>query len=94
MSCSFVWLKDDFRISNNQALKALIEDDNKEKLAIYIYEEETYLSCESQKWWLAKSLEIFQKKLENLNISLDVIHENTSKTFKKLIPPQYDLNER
>ena len=85
MSCSFVWLKDDFRISNNQALKALIEDDNVEKLAIYIYEEETYLSCESQKWWLAKSLEIFQKKLENLNISLDVIHENTSKTFKKLI---------
>ncbi len=85
MSCSFVWLKDDFRMSNNQALKALIEDDNKEKIAIYIYEEETYLSCESQKWWLAKSLEIFQKKLENLNISLDVIHENTSKTFKKLI---------
>ena len=85
MSCSFVWLKDDFRISNNQALKALIEDDNKEKLAIYIYEEETYLSCESQKWWLAKSLEIFQKKLENLKISLDVIHENTTKTFKKLI---------
>ena len=85
MSCSFVWLKDDFRMSNNQALKALIEDDNKEKLAIYIYEEETYLSCESQKWWLAKSLEIFQKKLVNLNISLDVIHENTSKTFKKLI---------
>jgi deoxyribodipyrimidine photo-lyase len=85
MACSFVWLKDDFRMSNNQALKALIEDDNKEKLAIYIYEEETYLSCESQKWWLAKSLEIFQKKLENLNILLDVIHENTSKTFKKLI---------
>jgi deoxyribodipyrimidine photo-lyase len=85
MSCSFVWLKDDFRISNNQALKALIEDDNREKLAIYIYEEGTYLSCESQKWWLAKSLEIFQKKLENLKISLDVIHENTTKTFKKLI---------
>ena len=85
MSCSFVWLKDDFRISNNQALKALIEDDNKEKLAIYIYEEGAYHSCESQKWWLAKSLEIFQKKLENLKISLDVIHENTTKTFKKLI---------
>ena len=85
MSCSFVWLKDDFRISNNQALKALIDDDNKEKHAIYIYEEETYLSCESQKWWLAKSLEIFQKKLENLKISLDVINENTTKTFKKLI---------
>lgn len=85
MSYSIVWLKDDFRVSNNQALKALIEDDNKEKLAIYIYEEKTYLSCESQKWWLAKSLEIFQKKLENLKISLDVIHENTTKTIKNLI---------
>ncbi len=85
MSCSFVWLKDDFRISNNQAITALIEDDNKEKIALYIYEEEAYRLCESQKWWLAKSLEIFQKKLENFNISLDVIHENTTKTFKKLI---------
>ena len=85
MSCSFVWLKDDFRISNNQAITALIEDDNKEKIALYIYEEEAYRLCESQKWWLAKSLEIFQKKLENLKISLDVIHENTTKTFKKLI---------
>jgi deoxyribodipyrimidine photo-lyase len=85
MSYSIVWLKDDFRISNNQALRALIEDDNKEKLAIYIYEEKTYFLCEAQQWWLAKSLEIFQKKLENLKISLDVIHENTTKTIKKLI---------
>jgi len=85
MSCSFVWLKDDFRISNNQAITALIEDDNKEKIALYIYEEEAYRLCESQKWWLAKSLEIFQKKLEILKISLDVIHENTTKSFKKLI---------
>ncbi len=37
MSCSVVWLKDDFRISNNQALNALIEDDNKGKTCdIYI----------------------------------------------------------
>ena len=85
MSCSFVWLKDDFRISNNRAITALIEDDNKEKIALYIYEEEAYRLCESQKWWLAKSLEIFQKKLEILKISLDVIHENTTKSFKKLI---------
>ena len=85
MSCSFVWLKDDFRISNNQAITALIEDDNKEKIALYIYEEEAYRLCESQKWWLAKSLEIFQKKLEILKISLDVVHENTTKSFKKLI---------
>ena len=85
MSCSFIWLRDDFRTSNNQAIKALISDDNKEKRAIYIYEKETYLFCESQKWWLARSLEIFQNKLKNLNISLDVIHGNTQKNIKKLI---------
>ena len=85
MSCSYVWLKDDFRISNNQAITALIEDDNKEKRAIYIYEKETHFLCGAQRWWLARSLEIFKKKLENLNISLDVIHENTKKSVKKLI---------
>ena len=85
MSCSFLWLKDDFRTSNNQAIKALIEDENKKKCAIYIYEEDAYLLCESQKWWLAKSLEIFKKKLENLKISLDVVHDNTRKSIKKLI---------
>jgi deoxyribodipyrimidine photo-lyase len=85
MSCSFVWLKDDFRTSNNQAITALIEDENKEKRAIYIYEKEKHFLCEAQRWWLARSLEIFKKKLENLNISLDVIHDNTEKTIKKLV---------
>ena len=68
MSCSVVWLKDDFRTSYNQAIKALIEDENKEKKIIYIYEKKTYILCEAQQWWLAKSLEIFKKKLENLKI--------------------------
>ena len=85
MSCSLLWLKDDFRVSNNQAITALIEDENKVKKAIYVFEKETYLLCEAQRWWLAKSLEIYKKKLENLNISLDVIHENTKKTLKKII---------
>mgnify|MGYP000908801928 CR=1 FL=1 len=43
MSCSVVWLKDDFRTSYNQAINALIEDENKEKKIIYIYEKRTYL---------------------------------------------------
>ena len=34
MSCSLLWLKDDFRVSNNQAITALIEDENKVKKAI------------------------------------------------------------
>ncbi|NCU48513.1 MAG: deoxyribodipyrimidine photo-lyase, partial [Candidatus Fonsibacter lacus] len=78
MSCSYIWLKDDLRLSNNLAIQALIDDENKEKKAIYIYEKDTYYLCEAQKWWLAKSLEIFKKKLENLKISLDVIHENNA----------------
>ena len=85
MSCSYLWLKDDFRISNNQAFQALIDDENKRKCAIYIYNRDSYLPREAQQWWLAKSLEIFKKKLENLNISLDVIHGIETKIFKKLI---------
>ena len=85
MSCSYLWLKDDFRISNNQALQALIDDENKRKCAIYIYNRDSYLPREAQQWWLAKSLEIFKKKLENLNISLDVILGIETKIFKKLI---------
>ena len=85
MSCSYLWLKDDFRISNNQALQALFDDENKRKCAIYIYNRDSYLPREAQQWWLAKSLEIFKKKLENLNISLDVIHGIETKIFKKLI---------
>ena len=85
MSCSYLWLKDDFRISNNQALQALIDDENRRKCAIYIYNRDSYLPRKAQQWWLAKSLEIFKKKLENLNISLDVIHGIETKIFKKLI---------
>lgn len=89
MPCSLVWLKDDLRVSNNQALSALIEDQNNKKNAIYIYENDFYNYSEAQRWWLAKSLEIFKEKLKNLKISLDVIHEKTPKIFKKLIEDKF-----
>jgi len=89
MPCSLVWLKDDLRVSNNQALSALIEDQNTKKNAIYIYENDFYNYSEAQRWWLAKSLEIFKEKLKNLKISLDVIHEKTPKIFKKLIEDKF-----
>ena len=82
MTYSLVWLKDDFRISNNQAISALIDDKNTKKKVVYIYDKEEYLLCEAQRWWLARSLEIFEKRLENLNISLDVIQGNKEKTIK------------
>ena len=83
MPCSLVWLKDDLRVSNNPALSALIEYQNNNKIAIYIYEKDYYNYSEAQRWWLAKSLEILKEKLKNFNISLDVIHEKTPKYFKR-----------
>ena len=85
MTFSLVWLRDDFRISNNQAISALIEDKNTKKKAIYIFDKKEYLQCEAQRWWLARSLEVFEKKLENLNILLDVIEGNKEKIIKNLI---------
>ena len=81
MSISYFWLKDDFRIKNNQAISALINDNSNEKKAIYVFEEKKYLHKSAQTWWLGKSLETFQEKLHNLNISLDVIIKNVPKNF-------------
>ncbi|MFM7944062.1 MAG: deoxyribodipyrimidine photo-lyase, partial [Candidatus Fonsibacter sp.] len=89
MKYSLLWIKDDLRLSNNQALSALINDNNPKRMAIFVYDKETYNLAEAQRWWLAKSLEIFKEKLKNLKISLDVIHEKTPKIFKKLIKDKF-----
>ena len=43
MTYSLVWLKDDFRISNNQAISALIDDKStKKKLYIFMTKMNTF----------------------------------------------------
>ena len=85
MLSSVVWLKDDFRTINNPAISSLINEKKSSKKVIYIFDKDKYHKQEAQRWWLAKSLEVFQEKLLELNIMLDVISGNAEKIIKKLV---------
>ena len=79
------WLRDDFRLSkNNGLIEATIN--HKEVVVFYLYKEHTYQKQEAQKWWLSKSLYNFKKKLNNLNINLEIIKtESYQIFFEKLL---------
>ena len=74
------WLRDDFRLTKNDGL---IEATNKhdQVVVFYLYKNEIYNNQEAQKWWLSKSLSIFRKKLNNLNVNLEIIETNSFKIF-------------
>ena len=74
------WLRDDFRLSKN---KGLIEatTNHDQVVVFYLYKKESYKNQEAQKWWLSKSLSNFKKRLNNLNINLEIIETNSFKIF-------------
>jgi len=74
------WLRDDFRLSkNNGLIEATIN--HEEVVAFYLYKKNTYQNQEAQKWWLSKSLYNFKKKLNKLNINLEIIETESFKVF-------------
>ena len=85
MLSSIVWLKDDFRTINNPAISSLINEKKSAKKVIYIFDKDQYHKQEAQRWWLAKSLEVFHEKLQELNITLDIISGNAEKIIKNLV---------
>ena len=74
------WLRDDFRFTKNDGLiEATTNHD--QVVVFYLYKHETYKKQEAQKWWLSSSLLNFQKKLNNLNIALEIVEVNSFKIF-------------
>ena len=74
------WLRDDFRFTKNKGLiEATINHD--QVVVFYLYKKITYKEREAQKWWLSKSLSNFQKKLDHLNINLEIIETDSFKNF-------------
>ena len=74
------WLRDDFRIVKNDGLCEATKN-HEEVVVFFLYKQETYKEQEAQKWWLSKSLENFQKKLNTLNINLEIIETNSAPIF-------------
>ena len=75
-----VWLKDDFRLIKNLALIEATEK-HSHVVAFFLYKKPKYDNQEAQKWWVGKSISEFKKKLNNLNINLEVIQINSYKSF-------------
>ena len=74
------WLRDDFRISKNNGLIEATRN-HEHVVVFYLYKKLAYENQEAQKWWLSKSLLNFQKKLNNLNINLEIIATESFKVF-------------
>ena len=74
------WLRDDFRLLRNDGLiEATARHD--QVVVFYLYKKLHYKHQEAQKWWLSKSLFYFQKKLNKLNINLEIIETESFKIF-------------
>ncbi len=74
------WLRDDFRIIKNDGLIEATR--NHDRVAVfYLYKQNTYKDQEAQKWWLSESLLNFRKKLNDFNITLEIVETNSFKFF-------------
>ena len=74
------WLRDDFRITKNHGLAEATKNHD-QVVVFYLYKESAYFNQEAQKWWLSKSLFNFRKKLNDLNIKLEIIKTESFKVF-------------
>ena len=84
-STGVVWLRNDFRILKNDAL--IYASKNHEHVCgLYVYKKEDFQNKSAQRWWLFRSLENFKKKLNQFNITLEIIEaESYKEVFEKII---------
>ena len=80
-----IWLREDFRILKNDAL--MYASKNHEHVcALYVYKKKDFKNRSAQRWWLFRSLENFREKLNQLNISLEIIEaESYQEVFETII---------
>ena len=85
------WLRDDFRITKNHGLAEATKNHD-QVVVFYLYKESTYFNQEAQKWWLSKSLFNFRKKLNDLNIKLEIIKTESFKVFFDKLLKKKDIS--
>jgi deoxyribodipyrimidine photo-lyase len=85
------WLRDDFRITKNYGLAEATKNHD-EVVVFYLYKKTTYENQEAQKWWLSKSLINFQKKLNEYNISLEILKTESFKSFFNKLVKKKDIS--
>ena len=78
------WLREDFRIENNQALSFATQN-HQIVSALYIFNQKNFSKKkEAQQWWISKSLETFQKDLLKYNVNLEIQFGDELEILSKL----------
>ena len=85
------WLRDDFRVTKNHGLAEATKNHD-QVVVFYLYKNSTYKNQEAQKWWLSKSLINFQKKLNEYNISLEILKTDSFKSFFNKLLKKKDIS--
>ena len=81
---ALVWIRDDFRIQNNDAL-TYATNQHDAVTAVFIFNSNIFdHKREAQKWWVSKSLENFKSDLKKLNIGLEIIKDDEINFFSKI----------
>ena len=70
---ALVWLRDDFRISRNNALIYATENHDQVSSVFIFNSEEFEKKREAQRWWVYHSLINFKQELSKFNISLELL---------------------
>ena len=73
-------VRDDFRLVRNDGL-AEATYNHDEVVVFYLYKDQIFKEQQAQKWWLNKSILNFQKKLNELNINLEIVETKSFKIF-------------
>ena len=85
------WLREDFRFKKNYGLHAATKN-HKKVVVFYLFKESKFINQGAQRWWVSKSLNLFEKKLSILNINLEIINTNSYKSFfEKLFENKKDF---
>ena len=81
---AIIWIREDFRIEHNPAL-AYATQNHENVAALYIYNKADFDNKrEAQKWWLSKSLEVFQSELLKYKINLQILEGDELEVFSKI----------
>ena len=81
---ALVWIRDDFRIQNNDAL-TYASNQHDAVTAVFIFNTNIFdHKREAQKWWVSKSLENFKSDLKKLNIGLEIIKDDEINFYSKI----------
>jgi len=81
---ALVWLRDDFRISRNNALIYATENHDQVSSVFIFNSEEFEKKREAQRWWVYHSLINFKQELSKFNISLELLVGDEVQVLKKI----------